>query len=278
MDLKTWFKGLAVFVASSLVTSVAASSLDPSAFNFSRAGLARMGWLAAVIGAKAVYLYMKQSPVPGTNPAVDWTKPGTSPATDWKKINRAVVVTMLLPLLAGNIGCVSSWERDTYATLATSKAVIDCAVAAYNRFDGDIRHACAADPNDPHFDPAALYLPQTRETQQLIEKARQVQIASVDAFQAYAVAKVAHSNSATIAEKQAAVISSLQQLPALLSAIRALTGKTPGPAVVTTGAVSVQEIPGVMAELKPKKTSEAVHSGIRRNIYRSSGIFHNPGE
>jgi hypothetical protein len=71
MDLKTWFKGLGVFVASSLVTSVAASSLDPSAFNFSRDGLARMGALAALMGAKAVYLYMKQSPLPGTNVAVE---------------------------------------------------------------------------------------------------------------------------------------------------------------------------------------------------------------
>lgn len=161
MDLKTWFKGLAVFVASSLITSVAASSLDPSAFNFSRNGLARIGALVALIGAKAVYLYMKQSPLPGGNPAVDWTK-----------IARVFAVALLLPLAATTSGCYNSWEQSTYATLAAGKAVIDCAVAGYNHFDADIRHACSANPDDPSFVPANFYLPQTREAQQAIEKAR----------------------------------------------------------------------------------------------------------
>jgi len=214
MDLKTWFKGLAVFVASSLVTSVAASSLDPSAFNFSRAGLARVGALAALIGAKAVYLYMKQSPVPGANPAADWTK-----------VTRAIALVALLPMIAGTAGCYNSWERSTYATLAVGKSVIDCAVAGYNHFDADIRHACAANPEDPAFDPANFYLPQTREAQQAIEKARQVQTACVEAFAGYAVAKVAGDKSASVAEKQAQAISYLAQLPVLLDAVRKLAGK-----------------------------------------------------
>jgi hypothetical protein len=209
MDLKTWFKGLAVFVASSLITSVAASSLDPSAFNFSRAGLARVGALAALIGAKAVYLYMKQSPLPGTNGAVDWTK-----------ISRVFAVALLLPLVMSISGCYNSWEQSTYATLAAGKAVIDCAVAGYNHFDADIRHACSANPDDPGFVPANFYLPQTREAQQAIEKARQVQAACVEAFAGYAVAKVAKDSSASIAEKQAAVATYLAQLPALLDVVR----------------------------------------------------------
>ncbi|HKT52027.1 MAG TPA: hypothetical protein VJV96_17125 [Candidatus Angelobacter sp.] len=219
MDLKTWFKGLAVFVASSLITSVAASSLDPSAFNLSRAGLARVGALAAVIGAKAVYLYMKQSPLPGGNPAVDWTK-----------IMRVFAVALLLPLLMTTSGCYNSWEQSTYATLAAGKAVIDCAVAGYNHFDADIRHACSANPDDPSFVPANFYLPQTREAQQAIEKARQVQTACVEAFAGYAVAKVAKDSSASIVEKQAAVDSYLAQLPALLDAVRSFLPQTVKPA------------------------------------------------
>lgn len=210
MDLKTWFKGLAVFVASSLITSVAANQLDPSVFNFSKAGLIKIASLAALIGAKAVFLYMKQSPLPGTNPAANWTK-----------ITGALVFALLLPLVAGTSGCYSSWERSTYATLAVGKSVIDCAVAGYNHFDADIRHACAANPDDPAFDPAGFYLPQTREAQQAIEKARQVQTACVEAFAGYAVAKVAGDKSASVAEKQALVISYLTQLPALLDAVRA---------------------------------------------------------
>lgn len=209
MDLKTWFKGLAVFVASSLITSVAASSLDPSAFNFSREGLARIGALAALIGAKAVYLYMKRSPLPGGNAAVDWTK-----------IARVFAVALLLPLVITTSGCYNSWEQNTYATLAAGKAVIDCAVAGYNHFDADIRHACSANPDDPSFVPANFYLPQTRAAQQAIEKARQVQAACVETFAGYAVAKVAKDSSSSIAEKQAAVASYLAQLPALLDVVR----------------------------------------------------------
>ena len=52
-----------------------------------------------------------------------------------------------------------------------------------------------------------------------MEKARQVQIAAVDAFAAYAVAKVAKEKSATLREKQAAVVGLLEQFPALLNAI-----------------------------------------------------------
>ncbi len=224
MDLKTWFKGLAVFVASSLVTSVAASSLDPNAFNFSRNGLARLGALAALIGAKAVYLYMKQSPIPGADLATDSSK--TNSAADWSKVARGVALIMLLPLLAGSVGCYNSWEQSTYSTLAVGKQVIDCAVAGYNRFDADIRHACAADPNDAAVDPAKFYLPQTREAQQALEKARQVQVACVEAFAGYAVAKVAKDKSANVSEKQTLVVSYLAQLPALLDAVRALIPQT----------------------------------------------------
>ena len=256
MDLKTWFKGLAVFVASSLVTSVAASSLDPSAFNFSRAGLARLASLAALIGAKAVYLYMKQSPLPGTNPAVDWTK-----------VTRVLALALLLPMVLGTSGCYNSWERSTYATLAAGKAVIDCAVAGYNHFDPDIRHACSANPGDPEFDPAQFYLPQTRAVQRAIEKARQVQTACVEAFAGYAVAKVAKDKAATIAEKQAQVAAYLAQLPALLEAVRSLLPQKSSagskPASSTAPPVSRLSAPaGVMWPAQPGSARTSVLSAL----------------
>jgi hypothetical protein len=232
MDLKTWFKGLAVFVASSLVTSVAASSLDPSAFNFSRSGLARLASLAALIGAKAVYLYMKQSPLPGTNPATDWTK-----------IARVMGLAALLPGIMATSGCYNSWEQSTYATLSAGKAVIDCAVAGYNHFDADIRHACTTSPDDPAFDPAQFYLPQTRAAQQAIEKARQVQVACVEAFAGYAVARVAKDKSASIADKQSLVAGYLAQLPALLDAVRALLPQQRTPGNKSGAAVQMPQSP-----------------------------------
>jgi hypothetical protein len=225
MNLKTWFKGLGVFVLSSFITSLAAANLSPSTFNFSRQGLAKLGALALIVGGKAVLLYLKQSPLPPPNGKTDWT--------NWTKISGAVAFAVVLPASLLTSGCVSSWEQSTYATLATGKALIDCAVAGYNHFDADIRHACAANPGDPAFDPAKFYIPQTREGQQAIEKARQVQIACVEAFEGYAVAKVGKDKTVPLADKQAAVTGYLAQLPALLDAVRALMGKPVAQALST---------------------------------------------
>jgi hypothetical protein len=109
--------------------------------------------------------------------------------------------------------------------LAASTALIDCAAAGYNHFDADIRHACAADPQDPTFDPTKFYLPQTRDAQQAVEKARQAQVAAVEAFAAYAVAKVGKDKNVLVQQKQAAVLEYLQQLPTLLGAVRTLMGQ-----------------------------------------------------
>lgn len=62
--MKTWLKGLIVFVVSSLVTSASSMTIAPETFNFSRDGLLRVGGLAGVIAIKSVLLYLKQSPLP----------------------------------------------------------------------------------------------------------------------------------------------------------------------------------------------------------------------
>ncbi len=211
MNLTAWFKGLGVFVLSSFITSLAAANLSPSTFNFSKAGLAKLGGLAFIVGIKAVLLYLKQSPLPSP-----------SANTNWSKISGIVVLAAAMPAAILTSGCVSSWEQSAYATLATGKALIDCSVAGYNHFDADIRHACASNPSDPAFDPAQFYIPQTREAQQAIEKARQAQIACVEAFEGYAVAKVGKDKAVSLAGKQAAVTAYLAQLPELLNAVRAL--------------------------------------------------------
>jgi len=215
MNLKTWFKGLGVFVLSSLITALATMTLDPASFNFSKAGLVKVGAAALVIGVKTVLLYLKQSPLPATQACF----------TNWTRLSSVIILCMVLPVTALVSGCVSSWERTTYSSLAASKALIDCAVAGYNHFDADIRHACAADPRDPAFDPAKFYLPQTRDAQQAVEKARQIQVAAVEAFAAYAVAKVGKDKTGSVEEKQAAVFTYLEQLPTLLNAIRTLMGQ-----------------------------------------------------
>jgi hypothetical protein len=216
MTLKVWLKGLGVFVASSVITSLAATRLDPQNFNFSRQGISKLGALVVIIAAKALFLYFKSSPL-----QVDSQGKIVFTARDLSNLAMACAV---LPAVLLLVGCVSSWERTTYATLASSKSVIDCAVAGYNNVDADIRRYCAADPADPAFDPAGFRVPQTRAAQLAIEKARQTQVAAVEAFEAYAVAKVGRDKNVSLADKQAAVAGVLAQLPALIDALRGLFG------------------------------------------------------
>jgi hypothetical protein len=238
MNLKTWFKGLGVFVASSLITSMAAANLSPSTFNLSKQGLAKLGALAIIVGAKAVLLYLKQSPLPLPDEKTNWTR-----------ISSMTAFAAVLPAALLASGCVSSWEQTTYATLSTGKALIDCAVAGYNHFDADIRNACSAKPGDPAFNPSSFYIPQTRDAQQAIEKARQAQTACVEAFEAYAVAKVGKDKTVSLADKEAAVTSYLAQLPALLNAVRALVGKPAPPAAARPSALT--DALATIAALKP---------------------------
>jgi hypothetical protein len=142
-------------------------------------------------------------------------------------VSGAVAFAVVLPGAMLASGCVTSWEQTTYATLAAGKALIDCAVAGYNHYDADIRHACAANPDDPAFAPSRFYIEPTRDSQQAIEKARQAQIACVDAFEAYAVAKVGRDKTVSLSDKATAVTVYLAQLPTLLNAVQALLGKAP---------------------------------------------------
>src|ERR1051325_7743241 len=111
MNLKTWFKGLGVFVLSSFVTALATMTLDPAGFNFSKAGLIKVAAAALVIGVKAVLLYLKQSPLPGSQ----------SGFTNWTKLSSVLIFCLLLPVTVLSTGCVNLWERTTYSSLAASK-------------------------------------------------------------------------------------------------------------------------------------------------------------
>jgi hypothetical protein len=140
-------------------------------------------------------------------------------------------------------------------------------VAGYNHFDADIRRACAANPADPAFDPGKFYIPQTRDAQQAIEKARQVQIACVEAFEGYAIAKVGKDKSVSLAAKQAAVVSYVAQLPALLGAVRGLMGNPPAGALAPPKS---HDPVAAIAALKPETASlSSQSSGFAEAHFRS---------
>jgi len=223
MNLKAWLKGLCVFVFSSVVTALLATNLSPTTFNFSREGFAKLGVLVLVIASKAVLLYLQKSPLRFDN----GNDSGSAPQPPASRpplggLTACFALLLLLPLMLTASGCVSSWEQTTYATLAASKSVIDCAIAGYNGSDPDILSYCSPDPRDAHFNPAPFHIQRTREAQQAIEEARQIQTAAVRAFEVYAVAKVAHDPKVSLGEKESAVLAQLTQLAPLISSIRAL--------------------------------------------------------
>ena len=96
MNLRTWFKGLGVFALSSMITALATMQLDPASFNFSKAGLTKVGAAALVIGVKSVLLYLKQSPLPGSQ---------QTRITDWTKITTDYQIPIFTRCNLGNKSC-----------------------------------------------------------------------------------------------------------------------------------------------------------------------------
>ena len=95
------------------------------------------------------------------------------------------------------IGC--GWEKQTYEALASAKAVIDQAGLDYNA--GKIQRSDAA--------------------QQVILKAQQAQTVAVNAFAAYATAKVAHASAGEVSLKMKILQDAVAALPGILATLQA---------------------------------------------------------
>ena len=85
MNLATWFKGLGVFALSSLITALATMQLDPASFNFSKAGLAKVGAAALVIGVKCSAALSEAVAAAG--------KQAKAQITDWTKISGVLALS-----------------------------------------------------------------------------------------------------------------------------------------------------------------------------------------
>jgi hypothetical protein len=102
---------------------------------------------------------------------------------------RRKAMTVILAMLCG-VACINfacnSWENTTYQTLASAKATIDCASAGYNHNDAQITQYCVGATN-----PQALYLPQTAQVHDVLQKAGQAKDVAVNAMITYEAAKAA---------------------------------------------------------------------------------------
>jgi hypothetical protein len=94
---------------------------------------------------------------------------------------------LIIPLLLFLSAC-SNWEQQTYKTLASAKATIDCATAGYNHNDAQITQYCTG------VTVSSTYLPQTMQIDSILVKAGQAKDVAVNAMIAYEEAKAAKNS------------------------------------------------------------------------------------
>lgn len=120
-----------------------------------------------------------------------------------------LLVTLPLILLVGCTG----WEQTTYKTLAASQAVINQAQTDY---EASATAPCAASN--------AACLPHSAAVYAVVNKSKQVQTAAVQSMVAYEEAKAAGGTSASLSGLEADVNVAIEQLPAIVTDIKALYG------------------------------------------------------
>ena len=112
----------------------------------------------------------------------------------------AISVASTLVILMIFAAACNDWERTTYNTLATSKAVIDQAQADYQ--SGKI--------------------PQTMAAYKTINDAKALQATLVQSFATYQSMKAAKATSTALSAQQQIVASALTNLPKLVADVKAL--------------------------------------------------------
>jgi hypothetical protein len=119
-------------------------------------------------------------------------------------------------LLALAFLACSNWEQSTFKFLSSAQATIQCASAGYNHDDALITQYCASAPV-----PSQMYLPQTRQVHDIIQKAQEGKDIAVNAMIAYEAGK-AVKNAADQATLQNNVNVAVSALTADIAEIAAL--------------------------------------------------------
>jgi hypothetical protein len=110
-------------------------------------------------------------------------------------------------------GC-TNWEQTTYKMLAASQAVINQAQADYE--------ASATAPCAPT---ATACLPHSTAVYNTVNKAKKLQTTAVDSMVTYEEAKAAGGTTASLTALEADVNVAIQQLPTIITDIKALYTK-----------------------------------------------------
>lgn len=113
--------------------------------------------------------------------------------------NAAIAALISLLAIGGLTGC-NDFEKTTFQTLAASQALINGAYTAYE----------------------ARTIPRTADTEAIIQKARAIDKAAVEAMVTYESMKAAKGTQSTLQAQQAIVLAALEQLPAILQSVQAI--------------------------------------------------------
>ena len=128
-------------------------------------------------------------------------------------MKKLLALALLIPLAA-----CTSWETETYKTLAASQAVINQAQADYEVSakipGGDCTYMSTGAP--------VACLPHSMAVYTAINKAKAGQTAAVNAFAAYEEAKAAGGTQANLTALQTDVTVALEALPGEIASIKAL--------------------------------------------------------
>lgn len=172
---KAWLHSLAAAFISAFATAMVGALALPTVFNLTHDGLANIAKITLVPALLAVFNILKQSPLPTASVTVTKTS-----SVEVTPSGGAIVPLVLFALLLGLLplsGC-NDWERNTFNTLSSSKAVLDEAQADYE----------------------ARKLPKTACTKSVIEDGKAAQTVAVNAMLEYERVKTDGAKESVIAD------------------------------------------------------------------------------
>ena len=124
MTWQMWLKGLLAAIIGGAANSVTAAFIDPEHFNFSHDGLIALAKLAGAGALLALFMYLKQSPVPsgwdGTNRRIAGI--GT---TLLLLLGLGFTVACHKQIVAPHPGALDAFDSQTYDALNVAQGVLD---------------------------------------------------------------------------------------------------------------------------------------------------------
>ncbi len=139
MTWQLWLKGLLAAVIGGAANSVTAVFIAPDKFNFSHDGLIALAKLAGAGALLALFMYLKQSPVPSGWDGVDRRGEGTAVKIAGTGAGLLLLLCLSLTaachkqIVAPHPGALDAFDSQTYDALNVAQSVLDQAKIEYTQ-------------------------------------------------------------------------------------------------------------------------------------------------